>query len=56
MLFLSKCCHCKRKLLMNVKGKRSKSYSCSHCIPKNSGLRDDINESYDYELLSWGGK
>lgn len=50
MLFLSKCTHCKGSLLMFTKRKH-KSYSCSRCVDKFSGLRDEMNETYDHELL-----
>lgn len=56
MIFISKCQHCKANLFMMVRGKKNKFYSCSKCVDKNSSLRDDINESYESEVFSWGGK
>jgi DNA-directed RNA polymerase subunit RPC12/RpoP len=50
MLFFSKCTYCKHTLLMTGRPKH-KSYSCSKCIPKNSAARDEINETYKYELI-----
>lgn len=50
MIFISECGHCKRKLLMITKGVKLKSYSCSECVPIDSGWRDNINESIDHEF------
>lgn len=50
MIFTSKYQHCKANLSMNIKGKRNKFHSCSK-VEKNSSLRDDIKESYHFEIL-----
>lgn len=52
MLFLSRCTHCNYRLLM-LGTKQYNEYSCSKCIPRNSSARDNINETYKYELLRW---
>lgn len=49
-MFISKCYYCGAKLLMAGKNTHHKC-ACSKCIPKNSSARNDIDESYQYELL-----
>ena len=51
MIFTSKWQYCKANLSMNIEGERNMFHSFSK-VDKKSSLRDGINESYHFEILS----
>ena len=51
MIFKSSCISCDMSLLMVFPKFKMKNYSCSKCVSKHNSLRDNINESYDFEFL-----
>lgn len=52
-IFLTKCSHCKKRIAVLVEKEYFVHgvYSCNNCTPKNSSIRNGIDEAMETDLF-----